>query len=490
MSVSATEPIEENHWYLFNDFLVDEISKDEALRFRTQWKNPCVLSYQARHARHAVDESWKENLDTTLLFYEWSMKYGPQFPYGVPFAQQPTAPVHVDLSIPHGLPLALWPSLSPQPPVYNTNPLPNWPALLPPPSDRRHPRIENTNPLPAWPSLLPSPSFLAPHLYPNTDGNYSLSNGHTTKECRILDPQTEAPTAGTRIALDTEFIALEKEEIDMKGDGVREIVRPQRSGLARVSVVRASEPEGSQSSERGQQESSIGVPFIDDYIHVTEPVVDYLTKYSGIRPTDLSPRTSTHNLVPLKVAYKKLWLLLNLGCVFIGHGLSSDFRKINIQVPENQRIDTQFLYFIPSKNRRLSLKYLAWAVLNEWIQEEDVEEGHDSIEDARMAMRLQHKWEEFKREGIHEQVLEELYREGHKFSFKPPQRVRDPVTGELVEVRGPLPGGVAGRPYTPDIVSAPSTPGRKTVGLAAAGGTLTPGGGGLGSRKSFESPLK
>jgi PAB-dependent poly(A)-specific ribonuclease subunit 2 len=38
---------------------------------------------------------------------------------------------------------------------------------------------------------------------------------------------------------------------------------------------------------------------------------------------------SKHTLVPLKVAYKKLRLLVDLECVFIGHGLNKDFRIIS-----------------------------------------------------------------------------------------------------------------------------------------------------------------
>lgn len=36
---------------------------------------------------------------------------------------------------------------------------------------------------------------------------------------------------------------------------------------------------------------------------------------------DLDVRNSKHTLVPLKVAYKKLRLLVDAGCIFIGHGL-------------------------------------------------------------------------------------------------------------------------------------------------------------------------
>jgi PAB-dependent poly(A)-specific ribonuclease subunit 2 len=74
VSISAREPEEKSRWHLFNDFLVTEVDKDEALKFNQPWKIPCVLAYQVKNARHCVDDSWKKALDTTLLFHEWSMK--------------------------------------------------------------------------------------------------------------------------------------------------------------------------------------------------------------------------------------------------------------------------------------------------------------------------------------------------------------------------------------------------------------------------------
>ena len=45
---------------------------------------------------------------------------------------------------------------------------------------------------------------------------------------------------------------------------------------------------------------------------------------------DLDPNISPYTLTPLKVVYKKLRLLVDRGCVFIGHGLSKDFRIISM----------------------------------------------------------------------------------------------------------------------------------------------------------------
>ncbi|KAL1990064.1 hypothetical protein VTN49DRAFT_6645 [Thermomyces lanuginosus] len=351
VSISSREPQEQNSWHLFNDFLVTEVSREEALRFSEPWKHPCVLAYQVKSARHQVDDGWKDKLDTTLLFQEWS-----------------------------------------------------------------------------------------------------INNGRLVESCQILQPD-ELPKPGTPVALDTEFVDLEKAEIDVKADGSHEIIRPSKSGLARVSVLRGS----------GERE---GVPFIDDYITIKEPIVDYVTQYSGIKPGDLDPRVSEHNLVPLKVAYKKLWVLLNLGCVFVGHGLASDFRKINIRVPKAQTVDTQFLYFHPAKNRRLSLRYLAWAVFKEYIQDDDSSgsTGHDSIEDARMALRLWKKFQEYEDAGVVSQILEEIFREGLRLGFRPPPRNPDgtPATTTAPAATAGVRPGTApngnGR-NTPDIgPSRPSTP--------------------------------
>ncbi|KAF2262002.1 PAB-dependent poly(A)-specific ribonuclease subunit PAN2 [Lojkania enalia] len=298
---SSCEPTEDR-WHLFNDFLVRPIPKEEALRFEPSWKLPSVLTFQLKAARHSIDDSWKEHLDTQILYRWWS-----------------------------------------------------------------------SNPEP------PDTKF------------------------KLLDASTEVPNPGYPVAIDAEFIRLQAEEIEVKADGTRETIRPDRKGLARVSVCRGA-------GERA------GLPFIDDYIAVAEPVVDYLTAWSGISPGDLDRNTSSHALVGLKHAYKKLWLLLNLGCVFVGHSLANDFRTINIHVPKKQVVDTVDLFFKPSLHRKLNLKFLAWCVLKEKIQEDT----HDSIEDATTALKLWRKYEEFVDAGVLEEMLNDIYAKGREVGFRAP----------------------------------------------------------------------
>ncbi|CAJ0827215.1 6249_t:CDS:10 [Entrophospora sp. SA101] len=219
------------------------------------------------------------------------------------------------------------------------------------------------------------------------------------KSSQLLTPE-ELPQPGTLVAIDAEFVALNREETEIRSDGTKSVIRPSRLSLARVSVLRC---EGSKE----------GIPFIDDYIATLEPVVDYLTEYSGIQ--DLDPNTSKHTLVPLKVAYKKLRLLLDLGCIFVGHGLKKDFRIINILVPPQQVIDTVDIFHIKNRQRKISLRFLAWYLLNQDIQTE----AHDSIEDARTALLIYKKYLQFKSEGKFGEVLEDIYNEGRKYNWKP-----------------------------------------------------------------------
>ena len=69
------------------------------------------------------------------------------------------------------------------------------------------------------------------------------------------------------------------------------------------------------------------------------------------------------------------------------------------------------LYFLRNRQRRLSLRFLSWFVLGENIQTET----HDSIEDARSALKLYKAYHVFEERGVFDEKLEELYRAGKQY---------------------------------------------------------------------------
>ncbi|KAJ6525112.1 ubiquitin carboxyl-terminal hydrolase-domain-containing protein [Mycena sp. CBHHK59/15] len=286
-------------WFVFNDFVVQNISEEEALSFPDSWKIPAILYFERVYQPNSLDFSGLPSaIDAAILSHDTSI------------------------------------------------------------SMNRDPNMIKHEPL----------SF------------------------------EELPKPGTLVAIDAEFVSMQQEETEFRSDGSKQVLRPARLSLARVSVLRGDGPKQ-------------GLPFIDDHIHTSEVIVDYLTEFSGIRFGDLDPTLSRHTLTPLKLVYKKLRLLVDRGCIFIGHGLSKDFRIINIFVPPEQVIDTVDLYFLKSRQRRLSLRFLSWFVLHENIQTDT----HDSIEDARSALNLYKAYHDFEEQGIFDQKLEELYKEGRQY---------------------------------------------------------------------------
>lgn len=223
------------------------------------------------------------------------------------------------------------------------------------------------------------------------------------KEYELLTRQ-EAPEPGSLVAIDAEFVSLNSEQVEIRYNGKTNLLRPKVLSLARISAL------------RGNDGDSFGVPFIDDYIVHTSSIHDYLTTFSGIEEGDLDPQRSKKTLVTLQTAYRRLWLLLNLGCVFVGHGLKSDFRCINLQVPKAQIRDTIEFFYLPDHRRKLSLKFLAYAVLKEAVQTEN----HDSIEDAKAALLLYKKYLQLKSAGEFDQVLLRVYLEGQNLRFRVP----------------------------------------------------------------------
>lgn len=118
----------------------------------------------------------------------------------------------------------------------------------------------------------------------------------------------------------------------------------------------------------------------------------------------------------MKSTYLKLRFLIDNGVIFVGHGLRNDFRVINLVVPPEQVIDTVYLFQSPNSKRMVSLRFLAWHFLNLNIQSET----HDSIEDAKTALALYHKYKELEMNGCAKEAIENLYQIGKECGWKIP----------------------------------------------------------------------
>jgi PAB-dependent poly(A)-specific ribonuclease subunit 2 len=138
---------------------------------------------------------------------------------------------------------------------------------------------------------------------------------------------------------------------------------------------------------------------VDDYILPVEPVVDYVTRFSGITAADLNPSESHHAVVNSRTALLKLRYFIDAGCILVGHGLQKDFDTANLFVPPDQVMDTVELWHLPNK-RKISLKFLASYLLDAGIQDE----VHDSVEDAKTALALYKHYVKVKEQG--EEVLQ------------------------------------------------------------------------------------
>ena len=223
---------------------------------------------------------------------------------------------------------------------------------------------------------------------------------------RSLSPNTLRPPRsfdfdaiqeGKLIAFDAEFVSVQEEESTLADDGSKVTLQDTRHALARISIV----------------DCESGDVMLDDHVLPREPIVDYLTRFSGIVEEDLDPNKTTHNLISTRSAYLKLRYLISKGCIFVGHGLSQDFSTVNIAVPPNQIIDTVHLFHQPGM-RFISLRFLANLVLGRDMQQ-DI---HDSVEDAVAALELYQKALMWKKEGIFDKKLQDIYTEGQRRDWK------------------------------------------------------------------------
>lgn len=102
------------------------------------------------------------------------------------------------------------------------------------------------------------------------------------------------PGCGDLVAIDAEFVCVQPEESLITSSGSKEITSEPRNVLARLSII----------------DCRTNDVFVDDYVLPQEPVVDYLTRFSGIRQNDLDAAVSPHHLVTPQEAYFKVRLLM------------------------------------------------------------------------------------------------------------------------------------------------------------------------------------
>ncbi|EDW70390.1 RNA exonuclease 4 [Drosophila virilis] len=144
--------------------------------------------------------------------------------------------------------------------------------------------------------------------------------------------------------------------------------------LARVSIV-----------------NKVGEVLLDKHVKPREPVTDYRTSISGIRPHDIE------NAEEFKDVQDEVVKLLH-GKILVGHALRNDLAVLSIKHPVAQIRDTSRykpLCKLVSNGHTPSLKRLTLAVLGQEIQTGE----HNSVEDARAAMgiynRIAADWEKY-----------------------------------------------------------------------------------------------
>ncbi|CAI2347815.1 unnamed protein product [Caenorhabditis sp. 36 PRJEB53466] len=199
----------------------------------------------------------------------------------------------------------------------------------------------------------------------------------------VITPRAveELPAEGQLVGLDAEFIKIQTGLLEFGGRKVT------MRAVGRASCV--------------TREERI---IFDDHIRLPDDVdpVDYLTPFSGIVAADLNVNETDKFLSSHKRMLLRMLVLIQRGVTFVGHALHNDFSVMNLHVAEPQIMDTVFLFRMDSQ-RMLSLRILAQELLGDVIQQGT----HDSVVDARYALRVYHKYLELKER---QQLNSEIHR--------------------------------------------------------------------------------
>uniref|UniRef100_A0A182Q569 RNA exonuclease 4 n=1 Tax=Anopheles farauti TaxID=69004 RepID=A0A182Q569_9DIPT len=180
-------------------------------------------------------------------------------------------------------------------------------------------------------------------------------NKLSLNENEVPVDKNEIPLSDLPVEL-TNRIALDCEMVGVGSKGLEHM-------LARVSIV----------NERGEV-------LVDCYVKPQKPVRDYRTKISGIRPEHIADGTD------FKIIRELVRKVIH-GRILVGHALKNDLMVLNLRHPKYNIRDTARYKPIAKKARSFgtpSLKSIAQRFLGEDIQDGE----HDSVEDARAAMKI------------------------------------------------------------------------------------------------------
>ncbi|XP_051013387.1 interferon-stimulated 20 kDa exonuclease-like 2 [Acomys russatus] len=122
----------------------------------------------------------------------------------------------------------------------------------------------------------------------------------------------------------------------------------------------------------------------DEYVLPPCRIVDYRTRWSGIRKSHMA------NATPFKIARSQILKILS-GKIVVGHAIHNDYKALQYFHPKSLTRDTSQIPLLNRKadcpeNVTLSLKNLTKKLLSRDIQAGN--SGHSSVEDAQATMEL------------------------------------------------------------------------------------------------------
>lgn len=187
---------------------------------------------------------------------------------------------------------------------------------------------------------------ISQQVYENVDiSSFNLKKEQIGNVSFGKQSDNNEPVLTKQIAIDCEMVGVE--------------IGANKDMLARISLVNA-----------------LGDCIYDKFVKPTEPVLEYRTHVSGVRPKDLK------NGEDFKVVQEEVAAILR-NRILVGHAVKNDLRVLFLSHPKSAIRDTsRFKRF--REGRSPALKKLAKKHLGVTIQEGE----HSSVQDALAAMQL------------------------------------------------------------------------------------------------------